>query len=67
MGGAVLHLIWINVLLSEDDSLKDFKLDVDFICPRVPIGSESWYFNNLKERRNCLAEIPGIENIERRN
>ena len=51
--GAVLHLIWKNVLLSDDGSLKDFEFDVGFICPLLPIGSNSSHFNNSEGRRNC--------------
>ena len=35
-------------------------MDVDFICPIVHIGSKSWYFNNSKGRRNCLAKMKPI-------
>ena len=59
-----MHLIWKNVLLSDDGSLHDFNLDVDFICPMVPIGSQSWHFNNSEERRKCLAEKKPIGWLE---
>ena len=56
--GAVLHLVWENVLPSVDERVKHFRLDVDFICPMVPISrfsvTNDEHFNNSEQRRKFL-------------
>ena len=53
--GAVLHLVWKNILPSVDGTFRDFKLDVDFICPMVPIGSGPMHYNDTEGRREFLT------------
>ena len=33
----MLHLVWEQVLESEEKSLVDFEIDVDFVCSMVPV------------------------------
>ena len=35
--GVVLHLVWKSVFPSQDGTFRDFKMDVDFICPMIPL------------------------------
>ena len=70
--GAVLHLVWRKVLRSDDGSMRDFKLDVDFICPMIPV-SRPEHYNDSEARRDFLIkskpvgwldELAKITNIE---
>ena len=35
--GAVLHLVWEQVMETKENKLADFKIDVDFVCSMVPV------------------------------
>ena len=40
--GAVLHLVWRNVIKQEKNATKDFLIDVDFVIPLPPVrGSQA--------------------------
>ena len=55
--GAALHFVWRKVLPDQNGVLRDFNLDVDFICPLIPTIEVA---RDIKYILNYLDELKPV-------